>query len=295
MPRAKLKKARAFSPKRIAIVYRPNTPAAIARARELAQWLLDQSYFVYAAPSQTLVKGCRRVSSRTLGELDWAISLGGDGTYLNAVRMLQGRQIPILGVNMGSLGFLTPFPADELYKAATLTLQGRMEFRARSQLKVCVKRRGRVLAEHVALNDAVLERGSSTHLINISIHIQKQLVAETKADALIVATPTGSTAYNLAAGGPILHPDARAIVVTPVCPHALTNRPLIFPDDQELSFRVLTRDKRAVLTVDGALRGEITGDDEVSIVRSELDHLAVRKPAHNYFNLLREKLRFGER
>lgn len=283
------------APKHVAIVYRPATPEAIKQARELAGWLLEQGFSVYAAPGQKLGPGCGRAAGRALEKIDWAISLGGDGTYLNAVRILGGRQIPILGVNMGSLGFLTPFRAEELYKAALLSAQGKMEIRPRSQLKVCVKRGSRLVAEHVALNDAVLERGSSSHLINISIHSQRHLVGEIKADALVVASPTGSTAYNLAAGGPILHPDVRAIVVTPVCPHALTSRPLIFPDDQELSFRVLTRDKRAFLVVDGQNRGEITPEDEVVIVRGACDHLTIRKPASNYFGLLREKLRFGER
>jgi NAD+ kinase len=276
-------------------MYRPTTPEAIRQARELARWLLDRGLAVYAAPGQELIAGCRKVTARTVGDIEWAIALGGDGTYLNAVRLLEGRQVPILGVNMGSLGFLTPFRAADLYQAATLTMDGQMEFRPRSQLHVCVKRKGRADSEHVALNDAVLERGSSTHLINIAIQSQRHLVAETKADALIIASPTGSTAYNLAAGGPILHPDVRAIVVTPVCPHALTSRPLIFPDDQELSFRVLARDKRAVLIVDGAHCGEIGVDDEVVVVRNSIDHLMIRKPETNYFNLLREKLRFGER
>lgn len=279
----------------VAIVYRPQTPDAIAAARRLAIWMRERGCKTFAAPGQSLGAGSRAVAPRTLDELDWVVSLGGDGTYLNAVRMLSGRQTPILGVNMGSLGFLTPFRIEELEKSVLLTARGKLELRPRSQLRVCVKRNGRTVSEHVALNDAVLERGSSSHLINISIHSQRHAVAEVKADALIIASPTGSTAYSLAAGGPILHPEVRAIVVTPVCPHALTSRPLIFPDDQELSFRVLTLAKPAVLIVDGANRGEIKVEDEVVIVRNATDHVMLCKPAHNYFSLLREKLRFGER
>lgn len=284
-----------FAPKNIAIMYRPATPEAVKQAKELSTWLLEQGYNVYAAPSQQLGPGCRRVTPRNLDELDWVIVLGGDGTYLGAVRMLEGRQTPILGVNMGSLGFLTETRLEDLYKAIICTLQGKMEFRLRSMLKVEVRREGKVIASHIALNDAVLERGSNTHLINIEIHSSKYLVGQVKADALIVASPTGSTAYNLAAGGPILHPEVRAIVVTPVCPHALTSRPLIFPDDQQLSFKVVTRDKKAILTVDGVNRGEITVDDEVVVVRNDLDHFVIRKPSANYFALLREKLKFGQR
>ncbi|MEK7356089.1 MAG: NAD(+)/NADH kinase, partial [Bdellovibrionota bacterium] len=284
-----------FAPKIICIMYRPETPEAVKQAIELAGWLKEQGFTPLAAVGQDLGKKYAKTTSAKLDEIDWVIVLGGDGTYLGAVRMLEGRQTPILGVNMGSLGFLTETRIEDLYKTIIATLRGDMEFRARTMLRVQIRRKGKVVAEHVALNDAVLERGSYTHLINLEIHSEDHLVGQVKADALIIATPTGSTAYNLAAGGPILHPEVRSIVVTPVCPHALTSRPLIFPDDQQLSFRLVTRDKKAILTVDGVERGEITVDDEVRIVRSDVDHFVIRKPSANYFALLREKLKFGQR
>jgi NAD+ kinase len=284
-----------FEPRVIAIVYRPGTPEAIKQAKELAAWLLEQGKTVFCMQGQKLIPECKTASTRNIDQIDLVIALGGDGTYLRAVRLLEGRQIPILGVNMGNLGFLTETRLEDLYKAVIWTLQNKMEFRSRSMLRVEVRRGGKLLASHVALNDAVIERGSNTHLINIEIFSQKHIVATIKADALIVASPTGSTAYNLAAGGPILHPEVRAIVVTPVCPHALTSRPLIFPDDQEVSFKVLTRDNRSILTVDGVNCGELTTDDEVVVVRNRLDHFVIRKPSSNYFTLLREKLQFGQR
>jgi len=284
-----------FAPKNVAIMYRPDTKEAIRQANELAVWLNEQGFAVYSALNQELKKPAHKLTPAKIAELDWVIVLGGDGTYLGAVRMLEGRQIPILGVNMGSLGFLTEIRIEDLYKAIIGTLQHKMEFKVRSMLSVQVKRKGRLTAEYVALNDAVIERGSNTHLINIEVFNESQLVAAVKADALVVATPTGSTAYNLAAGGPILHPDVCAIVMTPVCPHALTSRPLIFPDDQKLSFKLVTQDKRVVLTVDGVNRGEITHDDEIVITRSKIDHFVIRKPSSNYFTLLREKLAFGQR
>ncbi len=285
----------AFAPKTIAIMYRPDTKEAIRQANELAVWLDEQGFTVYSAINQELKKPAHRLTQAKLDELDWVIVLGGDGTYLGAVRMLEGRQIPILGVNMGSLGFLTEVRVEDLYKAVISTLQHKNEFRKRSMLSVQVKRAGKLAHEYVALNDAVIERGSNTHLINIEVFNEMQLVAAVKADALVVATPTGSTAYNLAAGGPILHPDVNAIVMTPVCPHALTSRPLIFPDDQKLSFKLVTQDKRVVLTVDGVNRGEITHNDEIVITRSQIDHFVIRKPSANYFTLLRDKLAFGQR
>lgn len=276
-------------------MYRPDTPEAIRHSKELAVWLIEQGFAVYSAPNQTLVRQCKKIRTSNLDKLDWMIVLGGDGTYLNAVRLLEGRQIPILGVNMGSLGFLTETRLEHLYKSVIYTLQGKMELRPRSMLYVQVQRAGKTIDHHIALNDAVLERGGNTHLINIEIYSEKHLVGQVKADALIIASPTGSTAYNLAAGGPILHPEVKAIVVTPVCPHALTSRPLIFPDDQQLSFRFLTRNTRAVLTVDGTNCGEILPNDEVIIVRNPVYHYVIRKPSSNYFSLLREKLKFGQR
>lgn len=284
-----------FQPKNICIMYRPGTPEAVKQANEMAGWLDEQGFKVFSAIGQSLTKPAKKLVPAKLDEIEWVIVLGGDGTYLGAVRMLEGRQVPILGINMGSLGFLTETRLEDLYKAIISTLQNKNEFRIRSMLNVQVKRGGKTIKEYVALNDAVIERGSSTHLINIEIYSQKYLVGQMRADALIVATPTGSTGYNLAAGGPILHPDVKAMVVTPVCAHALTNRPLIFPDDQQLSFRVLTRDKKAVLTVDGLNCGEITYDDEVVIVRNAKDHFVIRKPSSNYFALLRDKLQFGQR
>lgn len=284
-----------FSPRRIGIMYRPQTPDAIDQAKELSSWLQEHGYKVYSAPGQQLGRGCVKLSKQNLDEIDWMIVLGGDGTYLRAVELLEGRQIPILGVNMGSLGFLTETRVEELYKTVLYTLDKKMEFRPRSMLKITVSRKNKMRQSFIALNDAVIERGSSTHLISLAVYNECHLVGEIKADALIVASPTGSTAYNLAAGGPILHPDVRAIVLTPVCPHALTTRPMIFPDDQEIIFKLLTTDKTAVLTIDGRYCGEITTDDEVTITRHAFEHFVIRRTSHNYFTLLREKLKFGER
>jgi NAD+ kinase len=284
-----------FAPRKIAVMYRPGRKDAIDLAKELATRLMHDGYQVFAAPQQKLHAKNPQINQLNKDSIDWVIVLGGDGTYLHAVHMIDGRQVPVLGINMGSLGFLTETRKEELYEAVDATLKNKMEFCPRSMIRVEIRRNGKVRSSHVALNDAVIERGSSTHLINIEIFSAKHLVANIKADALVVASPTGSTAYNLAAGGPILHPEVRAIVVTPVCPHSLTSRPLIFPDDQHLSFRVMTRDKKAFLTVDGINCGELQTDDEVVMVRNAQDHFVVRRPSANYFSLLREKLAFGER
>lgn len=279
----------------IAILYRPQTPLAVQKSQELADWLREQGSEVLTAPGQNLGAGIKAVGTKDLERLDLVVVLGGDGTYLGAVRMLGRHSVPVLGVNMGSLGFLTQTRVEDLFNTVIATLANKMDFRPRSMLSIEIRRKGKVRGEYVALNDAVLERGSITHLINIEIHSETHQVGEVKADALIIATPTGSTAYNLAAGGPILHPETRSIVVTPVCPHALTSRPLIFPDHQRLKFHVTQKGKNAILTVDGMNCGEITFEDEVVVTRSPIDHITVRKPSHNFFQLLQEKLKFGQR
>jgi NAD+ kinase len=294
-PRTTKKQRSTLDHRVIAILYRPQTPLAVEKAMDLAKWLVEQGSEVLAAPNQSLGKGIKRVTSKDLDRLDLVVVLGGDGTYLGAVRMLGQHAVPVLGVNMGSLGFLTQTRVEDLFNTVIATLANKMDFRPRSMLSIEVRRKGKLRGEYLALNDAVLERGSITHLINIEIHSENHQVGEVKADALIIATPTGSTAYNLAAGGPILHPETRSVVVTPVCPHALTSRPLIFPDDQRLKFHITQKGKNAILTVDGLNCGEITFEDEIVITRSKIDHITVRKTSHNFFQLLREKLKFGER
>lgn len=265
-------------------------------AVELAQWLSKKGIKVYSHPQQRISHRAKTYpSAQTLSSIDLVIVLGGDGTYLEAVRLLQGRRTPILGVNLGSLGFLTVNRAEDLYKALEDTLKGRLEIRPRAMLKVTLRRKKRKLQEWTALNDVVIERGSFSHLINISVFVNSNLISPIKSDGLIISSPTGSTAYNLAAGGPILHPESKTIVVTPICPHSLTSRPTILPDDQKLVFRLNDKNLKAFLTIDGQKYGEISSQDEVVIQRSPHDHFVLREPSHNYFSLLREKLKFGER
>lgn len=282
--------------KNIAIVYRLQTAEAVALAKKITKWLVEKDYAVFTAPQQTLIAGTKAIKDkRGLDKIGLVIALGGDGTYLRAVRILEGRQTPILGINMGSLGFLTGNRAEDAFKVLEETLENKMDLRPRSMIHVLVRRKGKVRSEYHALNDVVIERGQGSHLISTAIYSEKFLVSEVKADGFIIASPTGSTAYNLAAGGPILHPEAKVFVVTPVAPHSLTSRPLILPDDLNMSFKMDSRTQKAQLIVDGQNETEITPDDEVVIKRSQYDHWVVRAPKHNYFHLLREKLKFGDR
>lgn len=280
----------------IALVYRLETAAAVSLAKKVADHLIERGFRVFTAPEQKLIPGTKSAKTKKqMDDLNLIIVLGGDGTYLRAVRLLEGRSVPILGFNMGSLGFLTAHNADSVFDIVEKTLTGKMILSPRSMLVAKILRKGRLRGEYHALNDFVIERGGMSQLINTAIYSEKFLVSEVKADGFIIASPSGSTAYNLAAGGPILHPETRVLVVTPVAPHSLTSRPLIFPDDRELSFKLEGKTQTAHFIVDGQKVTEITADDEVVLTRSCYDHWILREANHNYFHLLREKLKFGDR
>lgn len=291
----KNRKTKKLSPiKNVVIVYRPESAAALKLSGEVANWLKKKNLTVWSHPKQK-IQDVPKLKSNQLKKTHLAVVLGGDGTYLQAVQLLGDHDAPILGANMGSLGFLTDIRKEDIYLALDLTLKGQLELRPRSMIDVKIKRGGKIVYESRALNDAVIERGASSHLINLAIYSQNHLVNEMKADGLVISTPTGSTAYNLAAGGPILHPDVHSVVVTPICPHALTNRPIIFPDNQTLTFRLSNKKQRAFLSVDGRNAGDLRANDEVIITRAKFDRYMIKKPSVNYFDLLREKLKFGER
>jgi NAD+ kinase len=280
---------------KVAVFYRLATPAAVTLAKALTKWLNGKKIKVYTAPQQKIIAGTTLLRKSDFDKISLIVVLGGDGTYLRAVRMLEGLPIPILGVNLGSLGFLTTTRSDEAFSVVEHTLQNKMELTPRSMLQVQVKRKGKIFIDTMALNDAVIERGSLSQLINVAIKSEKQLISEVKSDGIIISSPTGSTAYNLAAGGPILHPSAKAIVITPIAPHSLTSRPLIMPDACMMSFKLVGKLQRAHFVVDGQKLADLSADDEVIIKKSKMDHWMVKDPAHNYFRLLREKLKFGDR
>jgi NAD+ kinase len=284
--------------KNIALVYRLQTAEAVTMAKKISAWLKDKGYAVFTAPQQTLIPGTKAITTKAgLDKVGLVIALGGDGTYLRAVRTLEGRQVPIIGINMGSLGFLTGNRAEDAFKVIEETLENKMDLRPRSMIHVIVRRKNKTRAEFHALNDVVIERGSGSQLISTAIYSEKFLVSEVKADGFIIASPTGSTAYNLAAGGPdsssrseSLRGDAggasqfdksSADFAKTIC-----KCPLKW---------TAGRSQHAQLIVDGQNETEITVDDEVIIQRSSFDHLVVRAPKHNYFHLLREKLKFGDR
>ncbi len=297
MPEKKLtKKLILKSNKKIAIVYRMHSTEAVKMAKKITEKLRTKKYKVFTAPEQKEIPGAQLViSSKELKDMSLIIVLGGDGTYLRAVRLLKGHPVPILGFNMGSLGFLTAHTVDEIYQVLELTLKNKMFLHQRSRLHTVTKLKSGKKVCFDALNDVVIERGSSSQLISTSVFYDDDFVNDIKADGLIISTPTGSTAYNLAAGGPILHPETRAMVVTPVAPHSLTSRPLIFPDQHNLNLKLEKQTSTAHLIIDGQKVLELSPEDEVTISKCDLNHLMVRKPGHNFFSLLKEKFSFGDR
>lgn len=282
--------------KKIALVYRIHSPEAVRMAKKVVDKLKRRKIQVFTAPEQKQLAGTELlISSNELKDMSLLIVLGGDGTYLRAVRLLKGHPVPILGFNMGFLGFLTAHSADHVMKLIDDSLKNKMVMQSRARIHTSIKLKSGKRVAFDALNDVVIERGSFSQLISTAIYFDDSLVNQIKADGLIISTPTGSTAYNLAAGGPVLHPDVKGLVLTAVAPHSLTSRPLIFPDDRKLILKLDKQTSTAHLIVDGQKVLELSSDDEVTISRCEKDHVMIRQPGHNFFNLLKEKLKFGDR
>ena len=283
--------------KSVLLVYRPDTPEVMPLVKIAKSKLKAHGIELYTLSGQTISSVTKTLPAKEA--TDAILVLGGDGTYLRAVRSLPDQQIPALGVNLGSLGFLTVHRAKEMSGLLDDLIDGKLVTRQRSMLQVTVTKtvtkKKKTLADVVALNDLVIERGASSRLIHMALSIDGIEISSIKSDGVIVATPTGSTAYNLAAGGPILHPEVSSFVFTPICPHSLTSRPLILPDHKKTVMQLLGRNAHGVLTIDGQHITELDAECEIHVEKSKYPHLMLRRANHDYFHLLREKLKFGER
>jgi NAD+ kinase len=282
------------SKKKVLIVYRPHKAESWKAALELAAWLKGQKAEVFTHKDQKLIPGTKSVSKANLKKMSFVVVLGGDGTYLRAGRLLEDIQLPIIGVNLGSLGFLTEVTVEDMYQVVQKALKGNIDLKPRTMLDIAVKKNKRTI-HLTALNDIVIERGPFSRLISLAVYCNDALVTELKADGLIISTPTGSTAYNLAAGGPIVHPDVKAIVVTPICPHSLNDRPITIPDDQVLSLKVTSVESKVFFSVDGQKIEGFDINDRIIIQKSKLTHLKLNLANSSYFDVLRKKLNYGQR
>jgi len=227
-------------------------------------------------------------------QVDLVVVLGGDGTLLSVVRNDLGGT-PILGINMGTLGFLTEHPAESLFPMLHATLEGRAEIERRERLDVTVLTPGREPITRSVLNDAVINKSALARMLVLSLHVDGDFVTRYRADGLIVATPTGSTAYNLSAGGPILFPTLDILLITPICPHTLTNRPIALSLDCEVEIRLESRSEEVYLTLDGQQGFPLTRRDMVRIRRCPEPVSLITEPSRSYFQILHRKLKWGER
>ncbi|HEU5192714.1 MAG TPA: NAD(+)/NADH kinase [Methylomirabilota bacterium] len=227
-------------------------------------------------------------------QVDVLLVLGGDGTLLSMARLVGDLNVPILGVNLGGLGFLTALTVDELFPALEAMLRGELLVEERMMLAARVTRQGERLSEYVALNDVVITKSAMSRIINLDVSVQGQFATAYRADGLIVSTPTGSTAYCLSAGGPIVFPTMDAIVLTPICSHTLTNRPIVLPGGQPIDV-TLQSDQDVMLTMDGQVGFHLKRGDRVEIRQAAARIRLLRVPQKHFFSVLRTKLKWGER
>jgi NAD+ kinase len=229
------------------------------------------------------------------GCTDLLIVLGGDGTLLSAARLTAECRVPILAVNLGGLGFLTTVPQDEIYSILEELFAGKHRVSERVMLDAEIIRAGTVIRRQIALNDAVLNKAALARIMDLELRVDGEYVTTYKSDGLILSTPTGSTAYSLAAGGPIVYPTVEAFVVSPICPHTLTNRPIVIPDSATIEIDFKAEDDAVFLTLDGQIGIELLRGDHIRVRKAPNKLMLVRPARKTYYQILRSKLKWGER
>jgi NAD+ kinase len=281
----------------VGVCVKRDEPQVAERVVALEEWLHDHGVEVLL--DREAARWLRRPGielEELAGRVDLLIVLGGDGTLLAAARAVNERSVPLLGVNLGTLGFLAETSSDELHTALEQAFAGRLVVAERMRLQVEVVRRGNVVERCLALNDAVIGKSALSRMIDLETRADGAFVTTYHSDGLIVATPTGSSAYSLSAGGPILLPEGESIVLTPICPHTLTQRPLVLPDRYRIEILVLdTRGGDVHLTVDGQVGVALEQGDRVTAARSSFPARLLVSPHRSRFAVMREKLRWGER
>lgn len=278
------------------VISKPGIDHASVIVPELLRWLEAHGINVRCDPETASYAGRNGGMPReeVPDGAQLLIVLGGDGTLLSAARAVRGREIPIFPVNLGGLGFLTAITLDELYPQLERALRGEQRIAHRRMLKCELVRDG-VSAEYEALNDVVLAKIEMARMMDVETYVDNHYVSTFKADGLIVCTPTGSTAYSLSAGGPIIFPAVAALCITPICPHMLTNRPVIVPDTSIIRIVCLAEDRESYLTIDGQVGQALMKNDEILCHSSGHTVALVRPPKMMFFDVLRQKLKWGER
>src|SRR5215472_3095081 len=283
--------------KTIGIISRPRRSNIAEVVPPLLRWLAERGLqAVYDIETATVLKGdyAGKTRHQVAQESDLLLVLGGDGTILAAAREAAHHDIPILPINMGSLGFLTSFTVDELYPALESALAGEAKIEERVLLLVERTHNGELLTQQRVLNDAIVHKGTLARMIEVELHINGAFVCRYRADGLIVASPTGSTAYSLSAGGPIVQPGVASILITPICPHTLSDRPVVIQDNSKIDLILSESSDSVFLTLDGQTGVPLQTGDRVRITRSEERLKLIQPPSKTYFEILRNKLKWGE-
>jgi NAD+ kinase len=287
--------------KRIGIVLKPHQPEALKTICELAVWLAERNIQLVGGPELERERiehqtGCavpEVPTDKLAAEVDLMLVLGGDGTMIATARMIGDQEVPVLGVNYGGLGYLAEFRIEELYSALESILSGNYRLDKRVMLAVELRRNETLITSNRVLNDVVINKSALARIIEIETSFNGQFVNAFRADGLIVSTPTGSTAYNLSAGGPVIFPSMNAVVITPICPFTLSNRPIVVPDDGVIELLLRTDHEEVALTLDGQVGCPLKVGDRVTIRKSRTRFSLIQPSNRNYFDVLRDKLRWG--
>ncbi|MBU2235051.1 MAG: NAD(+)/NADH kinase [Proteobacteria bacterium] len=261
----------------------------------LREWMIGRGLEVYLEEGiAAKIGGLPGVERRKLWSIvDLIVVFGGDGTILRTARLVRDRDVPIVGINLGVFGYLTEVNLDEMYSALEVILAGEFQVEKRMMLDVEVSGGGKTLLEGSVLNDVVINRGNLSRIVELETTVDDCYMTTFKADGLIISTPTGSTAYSLSAGGPIVFPELYSIIINPICPHTLTNRPIILPESAEIKVTLRTMEKGANVTLDGQVSFTVKSGDTVTIRKSRHVTTLVSSPHRGYLEILRTKLGWG--
>lgn len=283
--------------KSIGIYVKRTNPDAVVVARDLRAWLQQREVEVLLERELAEAMGSAGgiAGSDLPGRVDCIVVLGGDGTLISVAREVGNRGVPILGVNLGSLGFLTETSLEQLYSEMERVLNGDFTVSDRIMLQAGIQRHAESVGEYTVLNDVVINKGALARIVDMEVWVDDNYLTTFKADGLIVSTPTGSTAYNMAAGGPIIYPGLHCLVITPICPHMLTNRPIIVSDEAIIRIIMRINDERVFVTADGQVGMALQAQDVIEIRKAQMCTRLINSSSKEYFEVLRTKLRWGER
>jgi NAD+ kinase len=287
--------------RRVGVLVKPRQPEAVKAVCRLLEYFSARGVAVLATPDCERERieretGCALEvlePEQLAGSADLIVVLGGDGTMIAAARLLDNRSVPVVGINFGSLGYLTEVRLEEMTEALDAVFAGDYRLDSRVMLAAELYRGGERLLRNRVLNDVVISKSALARIIEIEALLDGQFVNRFRADGLIVSTPTGSTAYNLSAGGPVVYPSMNAVLLTPICPHTLSNRPLVVPDDAEIELTLKTPDEEVALTLDGQVGFQMQVEDRVRITKSGTTFNLIQPINRNYFEVLRGKLKWG--